>query len=64
MARIQLEELVEHLDIEMRAALRAAVREVLPDAEINDDELFRAFRGAVRRSTERWQRVPERCVRD
>jgi hypothetical protein len=63
MPRVQLEDLVDHLDFEMRAALRAALREVLPDADVDDEKLYLAFKMAVRHGCDRWERVPQRCVR-
>ena len=49
MAQIQPEEIVDHLSSEMRNALADAVKEVIPSAEFDQHELFRAFKRAVRR---------------
>lgn len=62
MARIKPDEVVDHLSSEMKRALEAAVLEVLPDAEFDRNELFRAFKRAVRRKCSTWERVPDQYV--
>lgn len=57
MARVKIEEIVDDLSTEMRSALEAAVKEVLPDAEFDRSALFRAFKRAVRRKCSTWERV-------
>lgn len=63
MARVRLEDLVDHLDDELRAALKDAVRDTLPQVEVDEQALFRAFRQAIRRRCEHWERVPNDCIR-
>jgi hypothetical protein len=62
MARVQIEEVVDHLSSEMRRALEDAVRECAPNASFDPHELFRAFRRAVRRKCSTWERVPDQYV--
>lgn len=63
MARIRIEDVVDHLDSEMRSALEAAVKEVVPDAGNFDRyTLFRAFRRAVGRKCNTWEQVPDNYV--
>jgi hypothetical protein len=63
MARIRIEHIVDHLDSDMRKALEAAVKEVLPDAGSFDRyELFRAFRRAVGRKCNTWESIPDSDV--
>jgi hypothetical protein len=64
MARVKIEEIVEDLSTEMRRALEAAVKEVLPDAEFDSYKLFRAFKRAVRRKCSTWERVPDSHVEE
>jgi hypothetical protein len=61
-ARIQPEEVVDHLSSEFKPALEAAVNEVCPSAQFDRNELFRAFRRAVRRKCSTWENVPDRYV--
>jgi hypothetical protein len=62
MARIKPEEIIEHLDRDMRVALEIAVKQVLPEAEFDSMALFRAFVLAVDRQCSQWERVPDRFV--
>jgi len=62
MARVRTEHIVEHLSSQMRRALGAAVLEVIPDAEFDEYELFRAFRRAVGRKCSTWEQVPDQDV--
>ena len=63
MAKIRIEHIVDHLDSDMRNALEAAVKEVLPDAGSFDRyELFRAFRRAVGRKCNTWESIPDSDV--
>lgn len=62
MAKIQIENVVDHLSSEMRRALQDAVSEVLPGADFDAYELFRAFRRAVGRKCNTWESVPDRYV--
>ena len=62
MARVKIEEVVDHLSTEMRRALGDTVREVLPNANVDEHALFRAFVRAVRRKCNTWERVPDHYV--
>ena len=62
MARVKMEDIVDDLSTEMRSALEAAVREVLPEAEFDRYALFRAFKRAVRRKCSTWERVRDNHV--
>jgi hypothetical protein len=46
----------------MKRALEAAVDEVLPDAKIDRNELYRAFRRAVGRKCSTWETVSDSDV--
>jgi hypothetical protein len=62
MARVRIEQIVDHLSSEMRRALEAAVSEVAPDAHVDAHDLFRAFRRAVGRKCSTWETVPDQLV--
>ncbi len=62
MARVKIEAVVDHLSSEMRKALAAAVKEVAPDAEIDEYVLFRAFRRAVGQKCSTWETVPDHLL--
>ena len=62
MARIKIEAIINHLDYDIRHALRDTVRNILPDAEFDEYELFREFKRSVYRKCNTWERVPDTCV--
>lgn len=62
MARVKIEDIVDHLSSEIRKALEQAVTNVLPDAEFDAYELFREFRRAVGRKCNTWENVPDHFV--
>lgn len=62
MARIKVEEIVDDLSSEFRSALDSAVSEVIPGAEFDRYELFRAFKRAIRRKCSTWERVSDNHV--
>lgn len=62
MARVKPEEIVEHLDSEFRRALAAAVHQILPSAQFNEHQLFRAFKREVGRKCSTWEHVSDSYV--
>jgi hypothetical protein len=64
MKYVDPEEIVDHLSSEMRKALKDAVRDVLPGAHFDEHALFRSFRRAVGRKCNKWEQVPDNCVRE
>lgn len=62
MARVKIEEIVDHLSTEFRKALDEAVRKEIPDAEFNQRQLFRQFLRAVGRKCNTWESVPDHYV--
>ncbi len=61
MAKVKIEEIISHLDQEMKKALEDAILNV-SDTDIDRNELFRAFVRAVRRKCSTWESVPDRYV--
>ncbi len=62
MARVKIEGVVDHLSTEMKRALADAVRKTIEDAEFDEGALYRAFRRAVARKRNTWERVPDQYV--
>lgn len=62
MARVKIEEILEHLSTEMRKALKQAVESTIPGAEFDERELFRNFRRSVGRKCGVWENVPDQYV--
>jgi len=62
MARVKMEDIVDHLSSEMRKALGDAVRATQKGDRVDEHALFRAFKRAVGRKCSTWERVPDRFV--
>jgi len=62
MARIKIEAVIDRLDSNIRRALENAVKEVLPNANFDSYELFRAFKRAIGRKCNIWERIPDNYV--
>jgi hypothetical protein len=62
MARVQMENIVEHLKVEIRKALAAAVETTMPGAQFDRSQLFRAFRRKVGSKCGTWSQVPDQYV--
>ena len=62
MARVKPEEIIDHLSMEMRKALKQAVENTIPNAEFDERALFRNFRRAVGRKCNTWENVPDQYV--
>ena len=62
MARVKMQEIVDELSSEMRKSLTVAVQEIIPDAVFDEYALFRAFRKAVGRKCNTWEKVSDHYV--
>lgn len=62
MARVKIENIIEHLDHDLRRALENTVRSQLRDAHFDPHSLFREFVREVGRRCSTWERVPDSCV--
>lgn len=62
MAKVKIEEIVDHLSSEMRRALAQTVATMVPDASVDEHELFREFKRNVYRKCSTWENVPDRYV--
>jgi len=62
MARINMDEIVEALDVKFELVLTLVVADVAPDMEIDPKKLMRVFRNRLERGFDHWESVPERCV--
>lgn len=62
MARVKIEEIVDHLGSDMRKALEQTVNTVVPGAQFDAYELFREFRRNVGRKCRTWETVPDQYI--
>lgn len=62
MAKIKIEDVIDHLDMDIRNALELTIREHYPDLDIDKRALFRTFKRMVRRKCMIWETVPEDLI--
>ena len=62
MARIRPNDIFDHLNPQMRAALDEAVDKTLPDVEVDKRQLYLAFRRALTVKLKPWESVPPAAV--
>lgn len=62
MAKVRIEDIVDHLDTEIRSALRETIKNHFPDLNFDERELFRTFRRMVGRKCSIWEDVPDDLV--
>jgi len=62
MAQVKIENILGHLDSQIRSALESAVNRSIPDASFDKYELYREFVRAVGRKCSTWERVSDNDV--
>lgn len=62
MARVKIEEIVDHLDYDLKKALGKTIGKLYPEVKVDERALFREFRRAVGRRCNTWETVPDRYV--
>lgn len=62
MAQVKIEDIIDHLDTEIRKALSATIKHHFPDLQFNDREIFRTFRRNVGRKCSTWETVSDDLV--
>jgi hypothetical protein len=62
MARVKIEEVIDHLSSEMRRTLEETVKTVVPSAHFDAHDLFREFRRNVGRKCNTWETVPDQYI--
>ncbi|MFB0517173.1 MAG: hypothetical protein ACETWG_11305 [Candidatus Neomarinimicrobiota bacterium] len=63
MARVNLTEMIDRLELELRPVLKQAVQATISAVEFDDKALYREFRKAVNRRFQTWERIPDSCVK-
>lgn len=63
MARVRIEEAVDHLEDKIRKALQATMREHFPDQDFNARAVFKTFKNQVSKKCDEWERVPNKFIR-
>lgn len=62
MAKVKIEEVVDHLSSEFRRSLEEVFQKHAPNVQIDAYQVFRDFKSAVYRKCNTWESVPDRYV--
>lgn len=62
MTQINLHAVIDHLQHDIMRALENALENVIPDAEIDRNALYKEFRKAVHRKCPPWAIIPDQYV--
>lgn len=62
MARVKPQEIFDHFNPQMRAALDAALTKLAPDVQIDRRMLYLEFRLALKQKFKEWENVPNSAV--
>ena len=62
MARVRIEEIVDHLDTEFRKALEDTLKEHFPGQPFDSRLIFRTFKRQVYSKCSVWENVPDQHV--
>jgi len=63
MAKIKIEEFIEHLDREIRKALDATILEHFPHQEYNSRALFKTFKKEATKKCNTWESIPNKYIK-
>lgn len=63
MIKIKIEDVVDHLEYDLRRALAATIKEHFPNQNFDDRNLFRTFKKEVYKKCNTWESIPERFVK-
>ena len=62
MAKVKIEEVVDHLDREFKKALADTMKQFAPTASIEQTALFRFFKRRVYHHCSVWEEIPDQYV--
>ncbi|WP_321517594.1 hypothetical protein [uncultured Bacteroides sp.] len=62
MAKVKIEDVVDHLDSEFMCALEETIKMHFPDKSFDRRELFRTFKRNIYRKCNTWEDVPDNFV--
>ncbi|MDO8575827.1 MAG: hypothetical protein Q7R90_00760 [bacterium] len=62
MAKIDISKLVRSLERELKSVLHETLQELVPDAKLDKEKLFRSFKERIDRHFRRPQDVPDEFV--
>ena len=62
MARIRVEQVIDHLGGKMRSAIDETLQKLAPDANVDAQAFYRTFKESLRQRCRQWEDVPNNSV--
>ncbi len=62
MAKIKVEEVIDHLERVFKSGLEETMKEYFPDKPFEIKDVYRTFRNKVAKKCSYWENVPDRFV--
>ena len=62
MAKVNIEEVIDHLDNEIRRALAETIKQHFPNINFNERDVFRTFKRMVGRRCSTWENIPDQFI--
>ena len=63
MAKINVLEVIDHLDSEIRKSLEATMREHFPHQDFNSRAVFDTFKNQMFKKCNNWESIPNKYIR-
>ena len=63
MAKVKIEELIDHLDRDIRKAFEATLREHFADQQYTAREVFKTFQKQIGKKCNAWEEVPNKFIK-
>lgn len=62
MARVKIEDILYHLDHDLKKALEATIKEHYPGVNVDRNRVYKTFMKQAYRKCSTWEQVPDSCV--
>lgn len=62
MAKVKVEEVVDHLSHEFRRALKATLEQHFPNQKFNEYDVYRTFKREIYKKCSVWESIPDQYV--
>ena len=63
MAKLNIVEVIDHLETEFRKALNATLREQFPNQDFNSRTVFKTFKNEISNRCNSWEKIPNKYLR-
>lgn len=63
MAKVRIEEVIDHLEEDFRKALRATMQEHFPDEHFNTRAVYKTFKNQISDRCNEWENIPNKYIR-